>query len=350
MSDIDETIKSTVRKTRVPVFESVAAPRLLGLSKKQLIKFKKAYQDYLLKIGRLMGEEGASAEDSQVKPLPVTVCVESNLLRAIAQLGDWGEKVDADGSSSDPIVLEAENMTDQLVWKWIDAEIGAEHHLGDHIVDMSTLVKANLKFDTKIRDSRARCLKLFSDWYALVEEFNLSPRLSGSNRKKKADLIVSVLTPPAFKTMVQDEIDNYYRHDRGDERVIFKVINSLCVQFDAVTVRVGAANASSGANPSSGRGAKAKSGSEGSVSTSIRKSDSGASTSAEPKKRSAIGTSDVASCSVVGSVKGITPFGAVQNWSKENSTKSWRIGSELLVRTEVVRSESVLLPPEKSRL
>ena len=39
-------------RTRVPLFEPVSAPRLTSLAKRELIKFKRSYQEYLVKLNR----------------------------------------------------------------------------------------------------------------------------------------------------------------------------------------------------------------------------------------------------------------------------------------------------------
>ena len=46
----NDRIAESVARTRVPLFEPVSAPRLTSLAKRELIKFKRAYQEYLVKL------------------------------------------------------------------------------------------------------------------------------------------------------------------------------------------------------------------------------------------------------------------------------------------------------------
>jgi hypothetical protein len=105
------------------------------------------------------------------------------------------------------------NVTDDMIEKWIEKRVGTPQKSVLHVVDSQ--VRKQLKMNLSIQDIDSNVLELFFSHKERVEKLGWKDYFT-KHAKTAVNQIVAVLKPEGFKTRMEQDLEDNFKHLQED--------------------------------------------------------------------------------------------------------------------------------------
>jgi hypothetical protein len=169
-------------------------PRLTKLDKGAIEKYHAKYERYL----EIFANNEALIS-MIMPPTPLKACIDRRLLSNLCPF-EFDNRAPTD-------------VTDDMIEKWIEKRVGIPQKSVLHVVDSQ--VKKQLKMNLSIQDTDSRVLELFISHKEIVEKLGWKYYFT-KLAKTAVNQIVAVLMPEGFKTRMEQDLKDEFKHLQED--------------------------------------------------------------------------------------------------------------------------------------